>query len=74
MSRKQIESGPSFARDEQPDWDEPGYGSRLSAHYRPPSVDPALGERTPLGERPARKMRRSPEVRPDRGIPILLPR
>jgi len=33
VSREQLEGAPRFARGEEPDWNDPAYGQRLSGYY-----------------------------------------
>jgi hypothetical protein len=47
LSREQLDDAPSYGREEEPNWGDPAWGTRVSSHYSRPIVDPAEGEITP---------------------------
>jgi hypothetical protein len=47
LTREQLDAAPSYGRDEEPNWGDPAWGTRLSDHYSRPVVDPVEGEVTP---------------------------
>lgn len=38
ISREQLEGAPYYGRDQEPDWNDPAYGQRLSGYYGLPYV------------------------------------
>ena len=38
LTREQLEGAPSYLRDEEPDWNDPVYGQRLTGYYGLPYI------------------------------------
>ena len=38
VTREQLEAAPAYGRDQEPDWNDPAYGERLTGYYGMPVV------------------------------------